>query len=253
MWWWWWWWWWWRKLNISEDIGQSQVSLAFDHFDPPFGGEYQNELGIPMKTDHWKEHFTSFHAFSILCLEFIWVYIYDILWYACWDLWVQIVKLFEALQTIQRLGTERVDDAPLARLLRRLFQKSLGERTGSLFLRWTDQGSQYIAVSLETDMWRTASSTVTAWKQASEHVTTCYIHVLSVFHTHSQAIQQYIIAPFFGVCVCVSFCAIRRCTDRLGSTYVKLGQFIARLPQLWINRKTLREDLDWQRSVELAG
>eukprot|EP00435_Cladocopium_sp_Y103_P038808 s1176_g10.t1 len=32
-------------------------------------------------------------------------------------------ELQEALQTIQRLGTERVDDAPLARLLRRLFQK----------------------------------------------------------------------------------------------------------------------------------
>ena len=204
MWWWWWWWWWWWKLNISEDIGQSQVSLAFDHFDPPFGGEYQNELGIPMKTDHWKEHFTSFHAFSILCLEFIWVYIYDILWYACWDLWVQIVKLFKALQTIQRLGTERVDDAPLARLLRRLFQKSLGERTGSLFSP-VDR-SRIAVYRSKSGNWHVTDSFIHSHSMEAG-LGTCY-HMLytcieRIPHAFPSNTAIHYCTFFWGVCVCL--------------------------------------------------
>ena len=65
---------------------------------------------------------------------------------------------------------------------------------------------------------------------------TCYHVLYTCYWRYSTRIpKQYsnTLLHLFFWCVCVSFCAIRRCTVRLGSTYVKLGQFIARLPQLW--------------------
>ena len=100
----------------------------------------------------------------------------------------------EAVQTIQRLANgERVDDAPLARLLRKLFQKP-----------WA---------------WLLAKRGCV--KEAARHKS-CFVFVL----------------PFFWERL------------RLGSTYVKLGQFIAYWPQRQTSSTMTKQEIrDLNRSI----
>lgn len=152
----------------------------------------------------WEKKGDVFEEFFFICLKVLFVrivfelnfcfvtflFLLIILIHLC----LSLSLLPEAVQTIQRLANgERVDDAPLARLLRKLFQKP-----------WA---------------WLLAKRGCV--KEAARHKS-CFVFVL----------------PFFWERL------------RLGSTYVKLGQFIAYWPQRQTSSTMTKQEIrDLNRSI----